>query len=64
MADKCPKCGSLKTESVADHNMTFVVCRACGYDESMYDVTDVQRSTQREKGRYNPYKAGGSKRTR
>lgn len=64
MADKCPKCGSFKTETLADHNVTFIVCRACGYDESMYDITEEKRQTQREKGKYNPYKTGGGERTR
>ncbi|MBS3138349.1 zf-TFIIB domain-containing protein [Candidatus Woesearchaeota archaeon] len=61
---KCPKCSSKNVETVEHNDISFVICKQCGYDESVYDVNSTQRSTQREKARYNPYKSGGAKRTK
>ncbi|MBS3139701.1 hypothetical protein J4479_01720 [Candidatus Woesearchaeota archaeon] len=61
MNRRCPKCGSDNTELYED--LAFIKCRNCGYDELTtepfpYDV----RKSQREKGRFTPYKQGGSRR--
>lgn len=59
----CPKCKSADIEITGDSTLSFIVCKSCGYDESLYEVTAGQRSTQREKGKYTPYKTGGAQRT-
>lgn len=42
-----------------------IVCNNCGFDESkQYDVYPEGKTSQKEKGRYTPYKAGGFKRTK
>ncbi len=42
-----------------------IVCGNCGYDETkQYDVYPEEKTSQKEKGRYTPYKAGGFKRTK
>lgn len=59
----CPQCRSADTEIVAHNGLEFIKCNKCGYDESLYEVVPSERPTQREKGRYTPYKTGGGKRT-
>lgn len=59
---KCSKCGSEDVE-IIDEEMGFIKCKKCGFNE-LEDFNDVsgERETQREKTRYNPYKAGGKRR--
>ena len=60
---KCPKCGSLKIEIVEYMNSKVRVCKECGYDErDDLDMVPSERNSQREKGRFSPYKSGGKNR--
>ena len=62
---KCPKCGSENIKVVKYLGIKTIKCNACGFDESsVYDVHHEQKTSQKAKGRYNVYKAGGSRRTR
>ena len=59
---KCPKCGSKDVE-IVDEEMGFIKCKKCGFNElDEYEDVGGERNTQREKTRYTPYKAGGSRR--
>ena len=61
---KCPKCSSTDVE-VIDAEMGFIKCKKCGFNELEEDLSSFEeRRTQREKARYNPYKAGGRERGR
>ena len=56
MYKKCPKCKSLVH---VEDKLSFIECK-CGYDELGEDeVFPEQRTSQREKGKYSPYKTGG-----
>jgi len=56
---KCPECGSDKIKKVEYMDITCIVCDKCGYDErEIYDDNLEERTSQREKSRYNPYKSG------
>ena len=60
----CPECKSKNVEVVKYLGASCLVCKDCGYDErDTYDVFADERSTQREKRRYTPYRAGGGRRT-
>lgn len=60
---KCPKCGSEKVKTVNYEGVSCIICLECGYDETMeMDTWPESRSSQKEKGRYSPYKAGGKAR--
>ena len=58
----CPKCKSSNTEEVKIKNTKGLVCNNCGYDETI-NIPE-ERTTQREKRKYTPYKKGGSLRTK
>ena len=61
----CPKCKSTNIKVINYLGIKCIICKNCGYDESkQYDVFPEKKSSQREKGRYSPYKTGGFKRTR
>ena len=62
----CPVCGSRKIELKEEEGLVFVVCHACHFDEAEgYDEAyPGERSTQKGKTRYTPYKRGGGYRTR
>lgn len=61
----CPGCHSKNVKVIKDNSLTFIQCKACGYDELAGDeVFPEQRTSQREKGRFSPYKAGGKGRVR
>ncbi len=60
----CPRCKSDNVRLVEYMGIQCMVCNDCGYDErQMYDINPGERSTQREKTRFTPYKTGGGKRT-
>jgi len=64
MKKKCPKCGSFNV-AIHKEDIEFLTCKSCGYDELVEDtLVEGQRTSQREKGRYSPYKTGGKGRTR
>tara|TARA_Y100000310_G_scaffold151291_1_gene150868 strand:+ start:6569 stop:6784 length:216 start_codon:yes stop_codon:yes gene_type:complete len=59
----CPRCGSDKINLVAYLNIKCVVCNNCGFDErNNYEVYPEDKVSQKEKGRFSPYKAGGGNR--
>jgi len=60
----CPKCGSHVVISLEHEGVTYLQCRICHYDELEEDLADQGRSSQREKGKYTPYKIGGKGRVR
>ena len=63
--NKCPKCKSNNVKFVNYINVKCIVCSECGFDESKeYDVYPQDKKSQKEKGRYTPYKTGGFKRTK
>ena len=40
-----------------------IKCSNCGFDErAVYEVYPEQKASQKAKGSYSPYKAGGSRR--
>lgn len=60
----CPKCKSKNTKQVKYQGIDCIVCKDCGYDErDKYEVFDSSRVSQKQKGRYSPYKTGGGKRS-
>lgn len=62
---KCPKCGSKDIKLKNYLGIRTIKCNNCGFDESnMYEVYPQQKTSQKAKGKYNIYKAGGSQRAR
>ena len=61
----CPKCKSSNVKIIDYLSVKCIVCGNCGYDETkQYDVYPEEKTSQKEKGRYTPYKVGGFKRTK
>lgn len=59
----CPKCGSKDIEIEKYMDIDCIVCNSCGYDETaIYEIYPEQKVSQKAKGRFAPYKAGGGKR--
>ena len=69
-APETPHFGTQKEHSgpfrvtVNKNEIEFLTCKSCGYDELVEETFVEGRTSQREKGRYTPYKAGGKGRTR
>jgi Zn ribbon nucleic-acid-binding protein len=62
---KCPKCGSKNIKFYSYLGIKTIKCSNCGFDESSaYEVYPEQKTSQKAKGKYSPYKTGGSQRTR
>lgn len=66
MKKLCPKCKSSNITVHEDDGISFIACKTCGYDEleEFYPEEMGERTSQKEKGRYSPYKAGGKGRSR
>ncbi len=62
MKKKCPKCKSTDITIEDDNGVSFITCNVCDYDE-LEEFYPDERKSQREKGRYSPYKTGGKGRT-
>ncbi len=61
---KCPKCGSKSIVFQNYRGIKTIKCKSCGFDESsVYEVYPEQKTSQKAKGEYSVYKAGGSRRT-
>lgn len=61
----CPKCKSNNVNMVNYLSVKCIKCNNCGFDETMqYNVYPEEKTSQKEKGRYTPYKSGGPKRAR
>lgn len=61
---KCLSCGSSNVKQIEENGMEFIQCNDCGYNELEEGVVPEQRTSQREKGKYSPYKQGGKGRVR
>jgi len=60
---KCPKCGSKDVKIQGYMGIKVIKCNKCGFDESMlYDVYPEEKKSQKAKGKYAVYKAGGHRR--
>ncbi|MFO8016981.1 MAG: hypothetical protein R6U32_07835 [Candidatus Woesearchaeota archaeon] len=63
MQKRCPICGSGNIRTRKYRGAECIVCSNCGYDQcSEYDTASEGRKSQKHKGRYTPYKTGGSSR--
>ena len=61
---KCPKCGSEKIKIIDYLDLKCIKCGNCDYDETaQYEVYPSEKTSQKAKGHYNPYKTGGPRRT-
>ena len=61
---KCPKCGSKDVKIYIYMGTKVLKCNNCGFDESAsLEAFPEQRKSQKAKGAYSVYKAGGSRRT-
>ncbi|NQV09342.1 hypothetical protein HQ529_05825 [Candidatus Woesearchaeota archaeon] len=61
----CPQCGSNDIEELEYLSVKAILCHRCGYDErNELETTPDQRTSQKEKGRFTPYKTGGKNRTK
>ncbi len=61
---KCPKCQSKEMVVEQYMGLPCLVCKNCGYDEaSQYDLYPEEKTSQKAKGNFSPYKTGGGKRT-
>lgn len=55
----CPRCNSTKLKKYLYMGFVCFKCLNCKYDScSDLDFVPEQRTSQREKGRFSPYKAG------
>lgn len=62
---KCPKCGSKEIKKEDYMGVSCIKCPNCGYDEaSQYDVYPEEKTSQKAKESFTPYKSGGGKRTK
>ena len=62
MKQICPKCKSSNVIIEGDDFFSYLVCKECGFDESMeYEADTGDRKTKSSGG--SPYKRGGSLRT-
>jgi len=59
MESKCPKCNSGKVKLVDYLGIKCIVCNDCGFDETKQYEVYSEKKSQKEKGMYTPYKAGG-----
>ncbi|MBL7054489.1 hypothetical protein ISS05_01900 [Candidatus Woesearchaeota archaeon] len=61
----CPACKSKNIKSVSYIGVKCIQCLDCGFDEQkQYEVFPEEKTSQKAKGRYTPYKSGGGKRTK
>jgi phage FluMu protein Com len=61
---KCPKCGSINVTYTHYMGIECVICKSCGFsEEEELNLTPEYKTSQKQKGKYTPYKTGGSRRT-
>lgn len=59
----CPKCYSDNIKTVDYLGIKCIICENCGFDQTrQYEVYPEQKTSQKEKARHSPYKAGGPQR--
>ena len=62
---ECPSCGSANIKYFGYLGLKTLKCSNCGFDEgSIYEVYPEQKTSQKAKGKFSPYKTGGGIRTR
>ncbi len=60
MDKKCPKCSSGNVKIIDYLGAKCIVCNDCGFDETkQYEVFPEDKTSQKAKGSYMPYKTGG-----
>ena len=65
VARRCSRCSSHNVRMVNYQGIRMLICQNCGYYETItYDEVPVMRSSQKAKGQFSPYKAGGSHRAK
>lgn len=65
MAHKCPVCKSTNVSVEIIEDLEFIKCNECGFDEAEeYEVYPEEKSGQKGKSSYTPYKRGGGARSR
>ncbi len=63
--NRCPECGSKNIKHYNYLGSKVIKCSNCGFDEAtIYEVYPEQKTSQKAKGRYTPYKVGGKQRIR
>ena len=63
--NKCPKCKSDKIKIISYIGVKCIICSNCRFDESrQYDVYPEEKKSQKAKGKYSVYKAGGFSRVK
>ncbi|MBI4145574.1 hypothetical protein HY493_05225 [Candidatus Woesearchaeota archaeon] len=61
----CPRCKSADVKLVAYRGQQMRVCNVCGFDETTeFESEAGEKTSQKAKGSYSPYKTGGPSRTR
>ena len=61
----CPTCYSENIKIVNHMGIDCIVCNNCSFDErNYYEVYPEQRTSQKAKGSFNPYKVGGKGRAK
>jgi Zn ribbon nucleic-acid-binding protein len=61
---KCPKCHSDKIKLEDYMGVECIICNDCNYNQiDELNIIAEDKVSQKEKGRYTPYKTGGGKRT-
>jgi hypothetical protein len=55
---KCEKCNSIKVRPYKYGDVNCYECSNCGYDSCDDVEFPEEKTSQREKGRYSPYKSG------
>ena len=62
---KCPKCGSYNVEPYMYQSAEVIKCSDCSFDEGAeFEQYPAEKTSQKAKGSYTPYKTGGSQRAR
>jgi hypothetical protein len=65
MKRTCPKCKSNNIQLEDYMGSECIICNDCKYNQiDELNITSENKTSQREKGRYTPYKTGGAKRTK
>ena len=64
MKARCVKCGSFDVSVTEEEGLSFIKCNKCGFDELEEGYFSAGKTSQKEKGKFSPYKAGGKQRSR
>ena len=61
---KCPQCDSENVEYYKFMGATVMRCKSCKFDEGEeLELYPEERGSQKAKGGYSPYQAGGGRRS-